>query len=182
MFRIRKYFTFIIVVLIVYPSITVAQNNINAEQNQTAIKPQKSVNSNGEHLHPILEITPLEINARTVTADKSGEGTFTLKNTGSGVIDRSTDGPEGWEKSEKQKLSGVTGKNADSLRVEVRLLPGKPLSGGDSSPNVTYDLEMKLESGGGKLTCRKQFPVGAHKEAIKINSAGEQKQYLSRLQ
>ena len=57
-----------------------------------------------------LTITPQEIDLGTITSDKSGEGIFTLKSIGSGVIDWSTDGPEGWKKSENQKLSGVVRK------------------------------------------------------------------------
>ncbi len=38
MLKIKNYFIFIIFALIVYPFITVAQNNINTEQNQTVVK------------------------------------------------------------------------------------------------------------------------------------------------
>ena len=36
-------------------------------------------------------------------------------------------------------------------------------------------VEMKLEAGAEKLICRKEFPVGTHKEVIKINSTDGQK-------
>jgi hypothetical protein len=100
MLKIKNYFIFIIVALIVHPFISVAQNNINPEQNQIIIKQniQSPVNGNGEPLLPVLTITPREINIGIITDDKSGEGIFTLKNMSSGVIDWWTDGPEGWEK------------------------------------------------------------------------------------
>ena len=129
MLKIKNYFIFIIVALIVYPFISVAKNNINPEQNQIIIKQnaQSPVNGNEEPLLPVLTITPREINIGTITDDKSGEGIFTLKNMSLGVIDWWTDGPEGWEKSEKQKLSSVVKNNTDSLRIEIRLLTIKSL-------------------------------------------------------
>ena len=103
-----KFIPVIIFALIVYPFITVAQNNINPEQNKIIIqKVQSTVNNDEKRLRSVLTITPREINVGTITADKSGEGIFTLKNIGSNDIDWSTDGPEGWEKLEEQKLSSV---------------------------------------------------------------------------
>jgi hypothetical protein len=177
MLKIKNYFIFIIVALIVHPFISVAQNNINPEQNQIIIKQniQSPVNGNGEPLLPVLTITPREINIGIITDDKSGEGIFTLKNMSSGVIDWWTDGPEGWEKSEKQKLSSVVKNNTDSLRIEIRLLTVKSLLSDSSSKIALHNVEMKLETGSGKLICHKEFPAGTHKEAIKINSASGQK-------
>ena len=171
-----KFIPVIIFALIVYPFITVAQNNINPEQNKIIMqKVQSTANKNGEHLRPVLIITPREINVGTITADKSGEGIFTLKNMGSGDIDWSTDGPEGWEKLEEQKLSSVLENNTDSLRVEIRLLPVKSLLNDGSSKIAIHNVEMTLEAGSEKLICHKEFPAGTHKEAIKINSASGQK-------
>lgn len=176
MLKIKNYFIFIIVVLIVYPFISVAQNNINPEQNQNIInqKVQSTVNNDEKRLRSVLTITPREINIGTITAYKSGEGVFTLKNMGSGVIDWSTVGPEGWEKSEEQKLSSMVKNNADSLRVEIRLLSAK-LINDDSSKIALHNVEMKLEVGSEVLICHKEFSAGTHKEEIKINFAGGQK-------
>ncbi len=168
-----KFIPVIIFALIVYPFITVAQNNINPEQNKIIKqKVQSTVNKDGEHLWPVLTITPREINVGKINADKSGEGIFTLKNMGSGNIDWSTDGPEGWKKLEEQKLSGVLENNTDSLRVEIRLLPVKSLLNDSSSKIAIHNVEMTLEAGSEKLICHKEFPAGTHKEAIKINFEG----------
>ena len=74
-----------------------------------------------------MTITPQEINLGTITADKSGEGIFTLKSMGSEVIDWSTEGPDGWKKPENRKLSGALKNNSDSIHVEIRLLPKESL-------------------------------------------------------
>jgi hypothetical protein len=112
-------------VLIVYPFATFAQNSLNQENNKTTIKKniQKPLNKDGKQQKPGLTITPQEINLGTITTDKSGEGIFTLKSTGSEDIDWSTEGPEDWKKLENQKLSGVLENKTDSLRVGIRLLP-----------------------------------------------------------
>jgi hypothetical protein len=166
----------IIFALIVYPFIAFAQNNTNPEQSQNIInqKVQGAVTNDEKRLRSMLTITPREINIGTITAYKSGEGIFTLKNMGSGVIDWSTDGPEGWEKSEEQKLSSIVKNRADSLRVEIRLLSAK-LVNDDSSKIALHNAEMKLEVGSETLICHKEFSAGTHKEEIKISFAGGQK-------
>jgi len=63
----------IIFALIVYPFITVAQNNVNPEQMKFIMqKVQSTANTNGEHLRPVCN-NVAEINIGTITADKSGE-------------------------------------------------------------------------------------------------------------
>jgi len=179
MFKVKNYFIFVIIASIIYPFVTLAQNAANQEKNQTVIKEnvQKSANKNEKQSKSALTITPPEINLGTIAPDKSGEGVFTLKNTESGAIDWSTEGPEGWKKSEQQKLSGSLNNNkSDSLRAEIRLLPKESLSNNeDKQKNASGYVEMKLESGGGKIICSKEFTVGAYKEEIKINSTDGQK-------
>jgi Repeat of unknown function (DUF5648) len=169
-----KFIPVIIFALIVYPFATFAQNNLNQEKNKTAIGQniQKPLNNDRKQQKPGLTITPQEISLGTITTDKSGEGIFTLKSTGSEVIDWSTEGPKDWKKLENQKLSGVLINKTDSLRVGIRLLPKESE---DKQKNTHNYVEMKLEAGGESLICRKEFTVGIHKEKIKINSADGQK-------
>ena len=180
MLKIKNYFIFIVVALIVYPFVTFAQNSLNQEKNKTAIGQsiQKPLNNDGKQKKVGLTITPQEINLGTITADKSGEGIFTLKSNGSEVIDWSTEGPEGWKKLEKQKLSGVLKNKTDSLRVGIRLLPKESEDKQKNTPNY---VEMKLEAGGGRLICRKEFTVGRIKKKLKSTLRMDKKQYLSLL-
>ena len=169
-----KFIPVIIFALIVYPFATFAQNSLNQENNKTAIKKniQKPLNNDRKQQKPGLTITPQEINLGTITTDKSGEGIFTLKSTGSEDIDWSIEGPEDWKKLENQKLSGMLENKTDSLRVGIHLLPKESE---DKQKNTHNYVEMKLEAGGESLICRKEFTVGTHKEEIKINSADGQK-------
>jgi len=48
----------------------------------------------------------------------------------------------------------------------------------DKQKNASGYVEMKLESGGGKIICSKRITVGAYKEEIKINSTVGRKQYF----
>jgi hypothetical protein len=177
MFKIKNHFLFFVIMLSIYPYITFAQTGLNTEQSQNVIKQnvQKSVSRNVKQSKPALVINPQEIYLGTVTSDKTGEGIFTLKSTGSGVIDWSTEGPEGWKKPEQQKLSGSLDNQSASLRVEIRLLLKDSSANEDKQKNLSGYVEMKLESGSGKIVCTKEITVGAHKEEIKINSTNGQK-------
>ena len=177
MFKIRNYFIFVVIMLVVYPVVILAETSLNTEQNQNAIKQkvQKPVSRTVKQPKPALTITPEDIYLGAVTSDKPVEGIFTLKNAVSGVIDWSTEGPEGWKKPEQQKLSGSLDNKSESLRVEIRLLHKESLSNEDKKKNSSGYVEMKLESGGGKIVCAKEFPAGTHKEEIKINTTNGQK-------
>ena len=109
--------------------------------------------------------------------NSSSEGSFAFKNKGSNVINWSTDGPEGWENPDKQKLSGVLKNSLDYLHVEIRLLPKDSLPGENKQKNVSgYNyVEMKLDIGAEKILCRKELTSGTHKEAVKINTSNGQK-------
>jgi hypothetical protein len=172
--KIKNYFIFLIVALVIYPWATFAQNGLNQDNNQTVVKQnvQKSFKNDGKQTKQILTVAPQEINSGTITADKIGEAIFTLKSMGEEVLDWSTDGPDGWKKMENRKLSGALKNKSDSIRAEIRLLPNDTE---DKQKNKVSYVEMKLEAGGDKLVCRKEFPVGSHKEAITINSSDGQK-------
>ena len=177
MFKMRNYFIFIVIMLVVYPVVILAETGLNTEQNQNAInqKVQKPVSRTVKQPKPALTITPEDIYLGAVTSDKPVEGIFTLKNAVSGVIDWSTEGPEGWKKPEQQKLSGSLDNKSESLRVEIRLLHKESPANEDKKKISSGYVEMKLESGGGKIVCAKEFSAGTHKEEIKINTTNGQK-------
>lgn len=90
---------------------------------------------------------------------------------GAGVITWSTEGPTGWKNSEKKKLSGSLEKTSASLKVEIRLLNKESLSNEDKKKDSFEYVEIKLESGEGKIICVKKISAGMYKEEIKINSS-----------
>ncbi|MCX5849991.1 MAG: hypothetical protein NTW65_11165 [Deltaproteobacteria bacterium] len=177
MSKISNYFIFTIVALIFYPFIALAQNSVNPEKSQPVVKQnmQSPVKADEDILRSAV-ITPREINLGAINSGESKDGIFIFKNKGAGAVDWSTNVPEGWRASENQKLSSVVKSHAtDSLRIEIQLLSGKSLLNDNTSPDALHTVEMKLETGSGKIVCQKEFSTGIHKEAIKITSAGESK-------
>ncbi|MGP8153350.1 MAG: hypothetical protein ACLQBQ_04295 [Smithella sp.] len=179
MSKIKNYFIFIIIALIIYPFITFAENSINPEQNQTVVNiiAKKSASKDTGKPKNIQSITPLELDLGTINIDNSSsEGSFMFKNTSAEAVNWSTDGPEGWENLDKQKLSGVLKNNADYLHVEILLLPKEISPNEDKQKNAQNNyVEMKLDTGAGKITCRKELHPGIYKEAVKINSMDGEK-------
>jgi hypothetical protein len=179
MSKIKNYFIFIIIVLMIFPFVVFAEISTGPEQDQAVVKKtaKKSASKNKEKQKPSQSITPLELDLGAINIDKSSsEGSFTLKNTGVGAVNWYTEGPEGWENPEKQKLSGVLKGGSDALRVEIRLLPKETSTNENKQKISGYNyVEMKLEAGTGKIVCRKELPSGMYREAIKINSTDGQK-------
>jgi hypothetical protein len=177
MFKIKNYFIFIIVAFLIYPFLGFTQNIANPEQNKTIIKQNVPIPAikDVKQSKPAMTITPQEINLGLVTFDKPVEGIFTLSNTGAGVIDWSTEGPVGWSRAEKQKLSGLLEGKSESLRVEIRLLHKESSSREDGPTKAPGLVEMKIESAGGKIICTKEFSPGTYKEAINISHTNGQK-------
>jgi len=154
MLAIKKYFIFIFVATLIIFPISATASDIE------------------ELLQPVLLITPREVNLGTIVPGQAGAESFTLKNMGSGVLEWSTSGPQGWMVQEGTKLSTAIEKRADYLRIEVRLLSAESQQNENSSGVAVYFVEMMLENETDKLICSKRLPEGTHKEAIKITSTG----------
>ena len=172
MFRIKNYLFFIIL-LIFYPFMT---DNLYSAQPPAAVKQNVSKPTTGTVKQPKspLVIAPEDIHLGIVSPDRSAEAIVTLKNTGSGVLRWSTEGPDGWKKPQ-QKLSGLLESKADSFRVKIQLLPKEMMSAEDRQKNSASYVEMILQAGSGMIICSKQIPVGTYKEQVKINTASIQK-------
>ena len=193
MSQIKNYFILIIIVLTICPSCATAQKatdqgNLQKVTDQgTAYKSadqgtvKKTVfagknpvlaDENRNNSQSVLAITPREVDVGTISPGEVVTGVFTFKNMGSGVLNWSTSGPEGWRKLENQKLSSIQEDDTDSLRFEIRL----PVDGDQlksyKSQTAVYNTEIQFETGRGKLICQKDLHIGIHKEAIKITSSG----------
>ena len=172
-----KFIPVIIALLFIYPFTGLSQNITDPVKTSTVIKPkvQKPVSKEVKQSKSGLTITPEEINLGFITFDKQGEGIITLNKTKSGVINWSTQGPEGWTKSEEQQLSGELEKEPEILRMEIRLLHKEFLTHESNKNKASVDAEIKIESGNGKLVCTKELSVGTYKEEMKIDFDNEQK-------
>ena len=153
MFAIKKYFTFFVV------SLTIFSTSALASETE-------------ELLQPVLLITPREVNLGTIVPGQAGAESFTLKNMGSGRLEWSTNGPEGWVVLEGTKLSGTMEKRVDYLRIEIHLMSVEPQPNGSTLKDTLHFVEMGLETETEKIICSKRLPEGTHKEAIKITSTG----------
>ena len=174
MSRIKHYLFLIIIVMTICTSYAAAQKATDQGNVKKTVHAGKNLvlaAENRNSFQPVLSITPREIDVGTISPGELITGVFTFKNMGSGVLDWSTSGPEGWRKLENQKISGANDNETDSLRFEIRL----PVDGDQLDSykfKSSYSTEMQIEAGREKLICQKDLPVGIHKEAIKITSSG----------
>jgi len=175
MSRIKYYFALVITILIICPAYASAQKTTDQETAKKTVLIGETLVlavENRNNFQPVLAITPREVDVGTVSPGEVITGVFTFKNMGSGAIDWSTSGPEGWRKLENQKLSAIQEDETDSLRFEIRLpVDGDQLKGYKLKTSL-YNTEMQFETGKGKIICQKDLHIGAHKEAIKITSSG----------
>jgi hypothetical protein len=174
MSRIKQFFVVIIIGLIICPSYVTAQKVTDQENVLKTVHHGKNIvqAQNRDNYQPVLAITPREVDVGTVSPGEVITGVFTFKNMGSGVLNWSTTGPEGWKKLENQNLSSTLEEETDSLRFEIRLpIDGDQLKGYKFKTSL-YSTEIQFETGRGKIICQKDLHIGAHKEAIKITSSG----------
>lgn len=176
MSRIKQILIAVAALLFIFSFTGFAQNPVQPAKTVPAAKAkvQKKAVKEVKKPQPALMITPAEMKLGLITFDKAGEGTITLKNTRADRMVWSTQGPEGWAKSEEQQLSGVLEKDPADLRVAIRLSPKELLSHENGKKNIYADAELILESGDKQLVCTKELPVGAYQQEIKMNFDNEQ--------
>ena len=98
MSRIKNYLYLYYCIFADFPIRLCAESLVCWCKPQTVVKQNAAQTSQQDATKQIkipLVITPQEINLGIISPDRSGEATVTLKNTGSGVITWSTEGPEG---------------------------------------------------------------------------------------
>jgi hypothetical protein len=175
MLRIKHCFILIIIVLTICPSYATAQKNADQENVKKTFLTGKYLvlaDENRNNFQPVLAITPREVDVGIISPGEVITGVFTFKNIGSGILEWSTNGLEGWRKLENKKLSGIQEDDTDSLRFEIRLPVDRDQLKNYESQTSFYNTEIQLESGRGKLICQKDLFAGKHKEAVKITSSG----------
>ncbi|MDI6776369.1 MAG: hypothetical protein QMD03_03870 [Syntrophales bacterium] len=120
---------------------------------------------------PVLLVTPREIDLGTVGPGESAKGSFTLKNIGSGILPWSARGPEGWSLREKEELSGTLRDVPDFLWIHLKSLSNLEEMRTDTK-NSLYPIQLTLEANNDFITCRRDLPLGTHRETIKTISTG----------
>lgn len=169
MSKLANIFLYICVAVAFFPLSVTAQSGALPVQDKPIVKPESVKPAGGEATaKPVLSVSPREINLGAVVAEKTVEGTLTLNNSGSGPLEWSVACPEDWESI--KPLKTVSPEKTALLRVEINMFSKE--TSPDREKDSSYDVEMKLSSVSGSLSCKKQMAMGAHKEAIKINSNG----------
>lgn len=121
---------------------------------------------------PALSITPREIDFGDIGPEHISNSLIYMRNTGGGNVAWSIDGPESWEATENQRLTGNLAAEPEYLRLSLR-------SGKSALPESTqitkqkyHNIQLSLEAGGRVAIFRKDLPEGSYREQLKITSWG----------
>jgi hypothetical protein len=110
-------------------------------------------------LQPVLTATPREIDLGTIGPGEEAKGVFYLKNVGAGSLNWSTEGPEGWTRTEDRKIFGTLNENPEPVKVSLTFLN---VSGPGKIQNCA--LLLNIEGGGQSVAFRREAAVGIFRE------------------
>lgn len=122
-------------------------------------------NSNGS----ALTVTPREIDFGSIGPDEGAKASFILKNSGSGAVEWSVIGPEGWTLMETQKLGGLLRDKPGNLRIHISSLK-EALHENAGKTRNSYPVQMTLETENRLVSYQKHLTPGAHREMLKLVS------------
>ena len=155
----RRFFTTFLFLLLGLSAVTAFGQNI--PENPSI--PKDDLDSLGS----ILTVAPREINLGTLSPGEEAKGTFYLKNAGSGNPEWFAEGPEGWNLSDSQNLSGIIGQTPEPLRIHLAYVREV-----GTAKNRGCSLILRLEAGGHSAAFRREVPVGDLRQEIRFNYDG----------
>jgi hypothetical protein len=120
---------------------------------------------------PVLTVSPKEIDLGVIGHGEGIKGNFVLKNVGSGDLNWSVNGPEGWSFLDDKKISYVLKNNSDNLRVHVSFLKNGLNSGGLNTEGKNL-IQLSFETDNRINIYRKHLSLGSHREMVKLISNG----------
>lgn len=135
--------------------------------------------------HPVLAVSPREIDLGAIGPGESSKGTFSLKNFGSGFLDWSSSGLFEWSLRGEENLSGIVRDTSGHIRVYLRSLKKEGKEDWEESEEKAsslYPVELRLESEGNYVTYVKNLPIGRHREMIKLSSDGGMRRVFLRFE
>jgi hypothetical protein len=133
----------------------------------------------GNATKPVLVVTPREIDFGAIGPSEGIKGTFVIKNTGSGTVEWSVNGPEGWFLMETQKLSGSLRDKPDNLRIHISSLK-EILQENTGKVINSYPVQLTLESNNRFVSYQRRLMPGAHREMLTLVSNGGTKTIFMR--
>lgn len=173
MLKIKTILFFLIIIFFIYLPVGFAQNVTKAQK--PPVVPRQSVQKSSDQAtqkpKPGLNVTPPEINLGLVAFDKSVEATFSLKNTGPGMISWSIQGPKDWDKVKSKAISGTLKEETDVINVSVSLQGGDESKDEKKVRQLPANVAMRITSGEEEIICTKKLSLGMHKEEIEIDTA-----------
>jgi hypothetical protein len=116
-----------------------------------------------------LTVTPREIDLGDIGPSEGAKSAFILKNAGSGAVEWSVSGPEGWTLMETQKLGGTLRDKPANLRIHVSSLKEVLYEDAGKSRN-TYPVQVTLETWNRFVSYQKRLTPGAHREMLILTS------------
>ena len=120
---------------------------------------------------PVLTVSPREIDLGVIGPNEGGKGNFVLKNVGSGALNWSINGSEGWSFLDDKKLSGVLKNTTQNLQLHVSFLK-EPLNSVHSITDSVNLVQLSIESNHCINSYRKHLSFGPHREMLKLVSNG----------
>ncbi|HVO67386.1 MAG TPA: hypothetical protein VMT12_12995 [Syntrophales bacterium] len=138
---------------------TSPDRDIKKEINSEQVKPST--------VGPVLAVSPKEINLGLIGPGEGIRGNFVLKNAGSGIVNWTVNGPEGWTFFDAKKLSGILEKGTQNMSVHVSFLKNTLTDNGGSNL-----VQLSIEADNRINIYRKQLSIGSHREMLKLPSNG----------
>jgi hypothetical protein len=144
---------FFIIPAIFFPYVSVTQGAQSG-----SVKGVKE-NSNGS----ALTVTPREIDIGSIGPAEGAKASFILKNSGSGAIEWSVIGPEGWTVMETQKLGGLLQDKPGNLRIHISSLK-EALHENTGKTRNSYPVQMTIETENRLVSYQKHLTPGAQRD------------------
>lgn len=130
-----------------------------------------SEQGNSNARSPVLAVSPKEINLGIIGPSEGVRGNFVLKNAGSGILNWSVNGSEGWTFFDVNELSGILENGTENLSVHVSFLKDT-LTPGRNNIEGSNLIQLTLEANNRINIYRKQLLLGPHREMLKLASNG----------
>ena len=165
-----RYLYMAIILIIMFANsigISAGENASNKEIIKEDVSDQGKTNVQ----NPVLTVSPREIDLGVIGPNEGSKGNFVLKNVGSGALNWSINGSEGWSFLDEKKLTGVLKNKTEDLRVHVSFL-NNPLNSINLKTESANLVQLSIESNNRINTYRKNLSFGPHREMLKLVSNG----------
>jgi hypothetical protein len=128
---------------------------------------QEDVKAN--NIGPVLAVTPREIDFGAIVPSREATDAFIIKNVGSGAVEGSVKGPEGWSSIGTEKLTWALHDKPGKLKISLSSLKEVQQVKAAFSSDF-YLVKLTIEANQRLISYEKRLPSGAHREMLKLLS------------